>query len=374
MISRLTVILSLTVPASALGTPEQWDTFTNHFATDLAPLIVLFGEEATKQFLSESTTLRDSIIFGVAPLGVLTAVVSVIRACGSASLKAFIGRAQEPYGEAEAELCSSTSEDVCELWSNGGICRVFGRPWILEFFYMKGHCLFYPTFDDKLSTQPAPCGIYLARDVLRTECPSKSMAEGASRTTPTHWTETGAKSQSKSQSAKQFFGSEKSTSLQEVYDASEHGGENMEDGHYTMFARHPNLSLNFGIRSIKPFWHWVTALAGVTLQSSFFVYATWATFYDPALYDDEDQPQLWSFCLATSGTALLVTGMTLSAILIERRSKKRTFEDKVRLHKYLAIVSLTRRHLGVKSHHCDVLATAWRTTSRRSTLQLLLVL
>ncbi|KAF2192437.1 hypothetical protein K469DRAFT_554721 [Zopfia rhizophila CBS 207.26] len=114
---------------------RQWNEFTNNFATDIALIITLFGEQVTKQFLSESTSFLDNIIFGVAPLGILTVVVSVIRVYGNALLKSFIGRAQEAHGVAEAELCSSTSEDVCELWSNGGICRVFGRLKILEFFY-----------------------------------------------------------------------------------------------------------------------------------------------------------------------------------------------------------------------------------------------
>lgn len=123
---------------------------SNNFATDLVPIIALFGEQVTKQFLSESTGFLDNIIFGVAPLDILTAVVSAIPVYGDASLKSVIGRAQEAHGAAEAELCSSTSEDVCELWSNGGICRVFGRPRILEFLYERTGLDqtgdFYPVF------------------------------------------------------------------------------------------------------------------------------------------------------------------------------------------------------------------------------------
>lgn len=49
-----------------------WDDFTNNLATDLTPLIALFSEQATKQFLSESTTFLDNFIFAMAPLGILT--------------------------------------------------------------------------------------------------------------------------------------------------------------------------------------------------------------------------------------------------------------------------------------------------------------
>jgi hypothetical protein len=311
MVSRLAVILALAVPAGAaltLGTPAQWDVFTNNFATDLAPLVVLFGEQATKQFLSESTGILDPIIFGVAPIGILTAVVSVIRLLGSASLRAFIGRAQEPYAEAQVELCSSTSDDVCELWSNGGICRVIGRPSILEYFYMKGENRFYPEFNDKGIQEPGPCRIYLAREALRGALRLGETKPAGTTIKPAWvWVETGAMCQS--QGSKDV----------------EHGLRTLR----TLFAPYPNLSLNFGIRSVSPFWRRAAAMTGVTLQSSFFVYATWANFYDPALYDEGDQPQLWSFCLATSGTALLASGMILSAWLIEHKSSGRTFECEV---------------------------------------------
>jgi hypothetical protein len=68
----------------------------------------------------------------MAPMGLLTAIVSAIRVCGSPSLKAFVGRAQESAGAAELELLSCTSDATAELWNDGGIARVFGKPQILE--------------------------------------------------------------------------------------------------------------------------------------------------------------------------------------------------------------------------------------------------
>lgn len=111
---------------------STWDEFANNLATDLAPILQLFGEQVTKQYLAESTSVWDCIIFAMAPLGVLTAVVSVIRVCGGSQLKAFIGRSQEGSGVAEVELCSSTGRDVAELYQKGAIARVFGRAKILE--------------------------------------------------------------------------------------------------------------------------------------------------------------------------------------------------------------------------------------------------
>lgn len=95
-------------------------------------MITLFGERLTKQFLSESISLIDNLIFALSPLGVLTTVVSVIRICGGASLRAFIGRAQEGPAEAENELMPCVSESTAELFNDSGISRVFGRPKVLE--------------------------------------------------------------------------------------------------------------------------------------------------------------------------------------------------------------------------------------------------
>ena len=95
-------------------------------------MITLFGERLTKQFLSESITLVDNLIFALSPLGVLTTVVSVIRVCGGSSLRAFIGRAQEGPAEAESELLPCVSESTAEVFNDRGISRVFGRPKVLE--------------------------------------------------------------------------------------------------------------------------------------------------------------------------------------------------------------------------------------------------
>lgn len=111
---------------------SAWDDFANNLATDLAPFITLFGEQVTKQYLSESISTLDTLIFALAPLGIITAVVSAIRIAGSPSLRAFIGRAQEGPGNAEVELLSCTSETTAELWNDGGIARVFGKPMLLE--------------------------------------------------------------------------------------------------------------------------------------------------------------------------------------------------------------------------------------------------
>ncbi|KAL5603358.1 hypothetical protein FOBRF1_010891 [Fusarium oxysporum] len=295
------------VEAASDSPEEAWNEFTNNFATDIAPLITLFGEQVTKQFLSESTGFLDNVIFGMAPLGILTAVVSAIRVYGWPSLKAFIGRAQEPHGVAEAELCSSTSHDVCELWSEGGICRVFGRPKVLEFVHKPGKEDFYPELSGSMTEteveEPGDCNIY--RPVCFFSggkcCQKKSHGKTCGKP-DSDWEE------DKPESTK--------------------GGEadsRAEDGNELNFAPYANLSLNIGIR-LTPRWVLATvAFFATLLQLSFFVYATIITFHRDDLYDNGEIPEVWAFILAVVGTAMVVLGMILCSFLIERRSKERRF-------------------------------------------------
>ncbi|KAF3935729.1 hypothetical protein ABW19_dt0209048 [Dactylella cylindrospora] len=132
------ILLFITFAIPPGVSAASWDDFTNNFATDIAPLLTLFGEQVTKQFLSESLTIWDNIIFAMAPLGILTAVVSAIRVRGGPSLRAFIGRGQESQGVAEAELLSCTSETTSEVWTEGGIARVFGKAEVLEIVVRYG--------------------------------------------------------------------------------------------------------------------------------------------------------------------------------------------------------------------------------------------
>jgi hypothetical protein len=132
--------------------------FTNNLFSDLAPLLALFGEQVTKQFLSTSFGWADNILLAMGPLGIITIVVSAIRVGGPKWLKALVGRlvpadnaaaqarpriypckqtltaastphrAREERCLAEQELLSSTSNEVCEMWSPGGIVRTKGQP------------------------------------------------------------------------------------------------------------------------------------------------------------------------------------------------------------------------------------------------------
>ncbi|KAJ4317750.1 hypothetical protein N0V84_007187 [Fusarium piperis] len=115
---------------------DPWDDFANNLFTDLAPLLALFGERATMQFMSQALGWEDCIILAMAPLGIITVLVSAIRVGGPAWLKAVIGRARENMSAAEMELMSSTSKEVCELYNGQTIVRCQGSTPVWEFIYL----------------------------------------------------------------------------------------------------------------------------------------------------------------------------------------------------------------------------------------------
>ncbi|KAF4997521.1 hypothetical protein FDECE_12051 [Fusarium decemcellulare] len=109
------------------------EDFSNNLFSDLAPLLALFGERVTMQFMSQSMGWADNIILAMAPIGIITVIVSAIRVGGPSWLKALIGRARENIAVAEADLMSSTSNEVCELWNGHHVVRCMGSAPILEF-------------------------------------------------------------------------------------------------------------------------------------------------------------------------------------------------------------------------------------------------
>ncbi|KAF9892920.1 hypothetical protein FE257_000512 [Aspergillus nanangensis] len=246
---------------------DQWDEFTDNLATDLAPLISLFGERLTKQFLSESVDLLDNIIFALAPLGILTALVSVIRVRGGSSLRAFVGRAQEGPGEAENELLSCVSETTGELFNDNGISRIFGRPRILE-------VVIWEDYDDQIKQRTWKIGTL--RDALREG--SWSACQG-----------------------------------NQIFD---------EKGSFPELDI-PNLSLNKGIERRHRNWFYCAAVVGFVLQFGVIAYAAVTVFLYPKKFPKDGKPvDDYVFPLFLSGTLLLCTGMFLCAFIIKRSSSK----------------------------------------------------
>ncbi|KAK2771388.1 ankyrin repeat domain-containing protein 28 [Colletotrichum kahawae] len=287
-LSAAHLCLFLLTCATGTAQADGWDDFSKNLATDLAPILALFGEQITKQFLSESTTMWDNFIFAMAPLGVITAVVSAIRVCGGYSLRAFIGRAQEGGGIAEAELCSSTSRDVCELYHNGAIVRVFGRPKILEVVHDRDAA--NEEFTGGRQT-PSNCGIYSFREYVKTHSATRA-----------GWGEIG----------KQFR-----------CDPEKHQLASNDSTDEDDFAPNPNLSFNIGIRKPPEYFHWLAAAIAFLAQVSVLVFGGLVTSW--AWKKEEAIPPAWAFPLMSLGTILLCGGMFYCAFLVENSTKERVF-------------------------------------------------
>lgn len=132
ILTTIYIVFILLIPVVEAADGED---FTNNLFSDLAPILTLLGEQVTKPFMSESSGWADSILLAMAPLGVITAIVSTIRVAGHPWLKALVGRGKEGLAQAELELMSSNSPDVGEMWNGQAIVRVLGKPSIFQFVY-----------------------------------------------------------------------------------------------------------------------------------------------------------------------------------------------------------------------------------------------
>ncbi|KAK7216378.1 hypothetical protein V2G26_004381 [Clonostachys chloroleuca] len=72
---------------------DDGDDFSNNLFSDLAPVLALFGERVTMQFMSQSMGWADNLILAMGPLGIITIIISAIRVGGPKWLKALVGRA-----------------------------------------------------------------------------------------------------------------------------------------------------------------------------------------------------------------------------------------------------------------------------------------
>lgn len=127
-----TIVFCSLIPSARA---DNGDDLANNLFSDLAPILALFGEQVAKQFLSESMGWADNILFAMAPLGVITGIISAIRVGGPSWLKAIVGRAREGRADVEIELMSSNSPDVGEMWNGQTVVRVLGNPSIFQLVY-----------------------------------------------------------------------------------------------------------------------------------------------------------------------------------------------------------------------------------------------
>ncbi|KAH6714364.1 hypothetical protein BKA61DRAFT_673660 [Leptodontidium sp. MPI-SDFR-AT-0119] len=276
---------------------DNLSDFSNNLATDIGPLLVLFGESMTRQYLSESTSFLDYFIFAMAPIGIITAVVSMIRVCGHSSLRAFIGRSQEGDGVVEAELCTSTSRDVCELFNRGGITRVLGRPNILELVY-------FPRCGDLDPSHPGAdkAGLSLFRVYLET-------CEDADKDLDTDW--------KKVKSSGLWKGSRQTRSSSSSGSSVQGEVDGNKPSRAILFALNPNLLLNVGIVKRSRWVFFAVAAVGFVLQAGVVALAgigVWILHWN--LNGDASASTDYAPIMFIAGTTLMCGGMWSCAALI----------------------------------------------------------
>jgi hypothetical protein len=289
------ILLCAALVATAVAA-SSWDDFANNLATDLTPILQLFGEQVTKQYLAESISILDCIIFAIGPLGILTAIVSAIRICGDTILKAFVGRGQEGSGVAELELCSSTGRDIVELYQGGAITRVLGRGKILEIIHD-------PSLEEEMSGDgsTATRGIYTFMRYQQRQKDDKKWA-------PSTWPK----------DMELTTGSQPRDSRDKI---REQRDEIIKRLGYT---QNPNLMLNIGLRR-RERWVLVSiAVLGSALQASMFGYAGWVTFIKK-LRKEDAMPPSSAFSMTVIDPSLLCAGTFMCSYLIERSTKECRF-------------------------------------------------
>ncbi|KAK6531404.1 hypothetical protein TWF281_008209 [Arthrobotrys megalospora] len=325
------LLFSLCIP-TALAI--EWNDFTDNFATDLAPLITLFGEQVTRQFLSESLSIWDNIIFAMAPLGLLTAVVSLIRVSGNASLRAFIGRAQESAGMAEMEVLSCTSATTGELFnSGGGIARVFGSPQILEVVVIEsaGNDTSKPKFEVKTLLK---AGKEWKKRDSEGDTDKSEQTRGLLRSTEKEVVNATASADLEAQinpkSPERLAIVSKDPSQVSEGPAPKDLSQTSE-GPDSQPGRHsPNLSLNLGIVKIDKRFTYLATAFGVILQSGVLVFAilTVQPKYSHIFSDPEGDTPRPSYALpfTLTGTILVCTGMFFCGFIIERCTREVVYD------------------------------------------------
>lgn len=307
--SKLIIWGAVLAPPGVLAV--SGNDFSNNLFSDLAPLLALFGEQVAKQFMSQSMTWLEDIIFAMAPLGIITAMISAIRVGGPNWLKAVVGRARESSAMAEVELLSSTSHEVCELWNGHAIVRVMGSPSIAEILY----------FEEADMAGDNTCGLYTfeeakARGVLRDLGlgPVRRQSDLSTAAATATSGATGARTAE----ASSF---ELSSAVSHIQGQDPEAPLLDSDGDPNGISA-PNVSLNFceihNKLELRAF-----AILGTVLQFGSLVFIAFGR-YHPAL-EWRAENRRFAYPLMATGTIFLVLGMLLCSRTVQDASQETTW-------------------------------------------------
>lgn len=267
---------------------DNGEHLASNLFSDLAPLIALFGEQVTKQFLSESMGWADNILFAMAPLGIITAIISTIRVGGPSWLKAMVGRAREGRADVELELMSSNSLDVGEMWNGQTIVRVLGTPPIFQLVYAP----------EKIATEADPA------QYIGTLEGETNFFRPISR---------------RSSSREHISNPEGEYSHDiELHPLLLGSTQQVSDVIYP-----PNISLNARGEPVRGWENWVWALVGILVQLTVLAYEgliTYNTSWGARFMSPDEESSTQAFQLTAAGTVALNFGMLICSYVVEGAS------------------------------------------------------
>ncbi|SCO90430.1 uncharacterized protein FRV6_14558 [Fusarium oxysporum] len=310
---RLSFALLLLLVVETLADDDDTDFLMNVFS-DLGPVLALFGEQFARQFLSETFTWYDHVIFACVPLGIMTAIAGAIRVQGHKFLKAFIGRARENKAAAEIEYMSSTSAEVGELFNGRGIVRTMGQPEIAQFIVFPDELL-----KEKKGAKSQSYGIHTLKSASQEGILYKEGYCDELDLAAQNW-------------LKSFKGMDtRKKDVEQAHDGFGHYVSSIKRANplqkndrfpkYWDSLKSPNLQLNIATERISPRRRSIelhlAAIVAVILQASLLVIAGVVPYRAQGY---ESQP--WGLPCYIGGSVLLFIGMLACSVAIERSTKE----------------------------------------------------
>jgi len=316
-------VIFLALPPGAVA--ANGVDFSNNLFSDLGPVLALFGEQVARQFMSQSMSWLEDVIFAMAPLGIITAIIGAVRVGGPNWLKAVVGRARESGAVAEMELMSSTSHEVCELWNGQAIVRVMGSPDIAEILY----------FED-MAHGKDKCGLFTFKTAVKegilknAKETSKDESTRAEENPPMTAIDGGAPGTKKvfsifSRSSSKSSSTSPDPTSPDVENAMRRRRRKSPQNTSKLATSDsaPNISLNFcEIKRQRELW--LFAILGFVLQFGSLVFIG-VTRYHHQIGWKAGKNLGYAYPLMASGTLLLVMGMMACSHVVQASSKETTW-------------------------------------------------
>ncbi|KAF4454210.1 ankyrin repeat protein [Fusarium austroafricanum] len=265
------------------------------------------------QFMSQSMGWADHFILAMAPVGIITIIVSTIRVGGPSWLKAIIGRARENLAVAEADLMSSTSKEVCELWNGQEVVWCMDSSPVTEFI-----CLLPESMEPGTNYAQLNIKTIGLLDALKEE--NRYLETYGELVTCILWQD------SHISKDKSFWRSIR----RKIQDDEQRESPNHTSPEIIIIrnttAESPNISLNchdqFGRRGLR-----VVAVVATILQLGVLIFCGFATYYPSMKYPKDDKSvQNYAFpCMAT-GTLTLVLGLLVCSHVIESSTEEERYK------------------------------------------------